>query len=425
MTVADTLDIQQIYKQGIEQTNGTVGHLDNSQEQALKALWARLFEHFDKTQEKPILVEKSLVAKSGLAKDGISGDDSSAIEKWYSENKSKVTDIKHQLVRDKLYLEGNHEPLVPANFAPLFGDPSDSRTFYNAFWQAALRHRSPDTYLLGFLKSSEWDVNKAFSRLEHSINRRIQQDIDRLMWEGDLIQNCGITEKGLCIQTGKDKFGSPVFIVTVRLNVPKERTEADVEKFAAYSLEKAAQLARNYNDRALLLYDFTGFKLENVDTAFSKTIITTIQELYPHTFGATLLFVNSWLFSGIWKVIRGWMDPMVARRTTIVKDIKALQEFIDLSQIPASMGGELKKEFKYVYPRKEENDKMADQAGRLKAERQLATAVDSFVSETRKWTEGSDVAGHNADPRAQAAAAFDSAATELDPFIRARFVEER
>ncbi|KAI9471222.1 phosphatidylinositol transfer protein csr1 [Coemansia sp. RSA 989] len=423
MTVSDTSDVQQVYKLGIEPTSGTVGHLDDAQEKALKDLWARVFEHFDKTQEKPILVDKGL-AKSGLSAAGIARDDSEAVAKWYSENQSKVTDMKYQLVQDKLYLEGNHEPLVPASFSPLFGDPSDSRTFYNAFWRAVLHHRTPDTYLLSFLKTSGWDVNKAFVRLEHSVTRRIQQDIDRLMWEGDLIQNNQLFKNGLCIQSGKDKFGYPVFVVTVRLNVPKERTEADVEKFAAYSLEKAAQLARSYNDRAVLVYDFTGFKLENVDTAFSKTIITTIQELYPQTFMATLLFVNSWLFSGIWKVIRGWIDPMVVRRTIIVKDIKALQDFIDLSQIPKSMGGELESEFQYVYPQKEENHRMADQAGRLKAERQLATAVDSFIGETRKWTDGS-VDSHNAESRAQAAAAFDSAATELDLYIRARFFEER
>ncbi|KAJ2453726.1 phosphatidylinositol transfer protein csr1 [Coemansia sp. RSA 2336] len=423
MTVSDTLDIQQVYKLGVEPTSGTAGHLDDSQEKALKELWIKLLEHFDKTQEKPISVDKSL-AKPGLFAEGISRDDSDAVAKWYSENHSKVTDIKHQLVQDKLYLEGNHEPLVPANFSPLFGDPSESRTFYNAFWRATLRHRTPDTYLLSFLKTNEWDVNKAFARLEHSITRRIQQDIDRLMWEGDLILNNRLIEEGLCIQSGMDKFGYPVFIVTVRLNVPKERTEEDVGRFAAYSLEKAAQLARNYKDRAILLYDFTGFKLENVDTAFSKTIITTIQELYPQTFVATLLFVNSWLFSGIWKVIRSWMDPAVVRRTAVVKDVKALQEFIDLSQIPKSMGGELEKKFQYVYPQKEENVKMADQAGRLKAERQLATAVDSFVSETRKWTDGS-VDSYNAEPRAEAAAMFDSAAVEIDPYIRARLFDER
>ncbi|KAJ1848376.1 phosphatidylinositol transfer protein csr1, partial [Coemansia sp. RSA 2708] len=152
-------------------------------------------------------------------------------------------------------------------------------------------------------------------------------------------------------------------------------------------------------------------------------LITTVQELYPYTFSATLLFVNSWLFSGIWKVMRGWMDPVVARRTMIVKDAKALETFIPRDQIPTSMGGQLKFQYQYVYPTTDENAKMFDAEGRQRAEHEFAASVEAFSKQTKGWVGGSQ--SYNNESRTQAAAAFDSAAVELDPYTRARFVEER
>ncbi|KAJ2313600.1 phosphatidylinositol transfer protein csr1 [Coemansia sp. RSA 2705] len=423
MTVPDTADIGQIYSQGERQLGGTVGHLDARQEAALKAAWAKLLAHFDSTADTPIPVDKSLVRLSGLAKDAVATDDAAAVAQWYADHAVQVAEVKHQLVRDKLYLDGHHAPLVPGAFSPLLGDPQDSRRFSSAFWQACMRYASPDTYVIGSLRATEWDADKAFAHVVHSVQRRISQEIDRLMWEGDLLMNRRISENGLCIRTGCDKFGYPVFVVPVRLNIARERTDADVEKFAAYSLEKVAQLARKHEGRAVLLYDFSGFKLENVDLSFSKILITTVQELYPYTFSATLLFVNSWLFSGIWKVMRGWMDPVVARRTMIVKDAKALETFIPRDQIPTSMGGQLKFQYQYVYPTTDENAKMFDAEGRQRAEHEFAASVEAFSKQTKGWVGGSQ--SYNNESRTQAAAAFDSAAVELDPYIRARFVEER
>ncbi|PIA13906.1 CRAL/TRIO domain-containing protein, partial [Coemansia reversa NRRL 1564] len=355
MTIPDIIDAQEEYKSGIRHTGGEVGHLDNSQERALKELWVKVFGHFEAVADKSIPVGNSLVKTDALSAAGISTDDAAAIDSWYGSNQEKVSDIVYQSVRDKLYLEGKRDMIVPSTFKPLFGDSVNSRHFYNAFWQASMRFNSPDSHLLAFLCVSKWNVNVAFDKLVHSINRRINQEIDRLMWEGDRIQNCRICEKGLAIHVGRDKFGYPVNIVRVRLNAIRERSAADVERFAAYTVEKFALLSRNFGQHALLVYDFTDFKLENVDTAFSKTLITTISELYPQTFSATLLFVNSWLFSGMWKIIRGWFDPVMAKRTMIVKDVKSLETFIDRDQINTEMGGTMNYTHRYIYPTKEVN----------------------------------------------------------------------
>ncbi|KAJ2163045.1 hypothetical protein GGF46_000231 [Coemansia sp. RSA 552] len=426
MAIADIVTAEDAYKSGKPQTSGTVGHLDVSQEKALKDLWAKILQHFETTKDAPIKVDRSLVQQSSSpTAAGIAGSDAAAVESWYSENKDKATDAKTRTVGDKLYLGGKHEATVP-DFKPLFGDKSNSRTFYNAFWQATLRFHSPDTHLLWFLLGNYWDVDKAFDNIVAAVRRRVGQEIDRLMWEGDHILHQGVVAKGLTVQSpGIDRLGHPIFVISVRNNVQRERSNEDAEVFTAYALEQTALVARAYGERATLIYDFTGFKLENVDMGFSKLVMTTTTELYPGSISATLFYANSWLFSGIWKVLRGWMDPIIAKRTAVVKDSKALATFIERSEMPSSLGGDLDDTFKYKPPSREENAKMFDEQGRKTAEGAYAQSIQAFVKATTAWIDGSGATVHDAEERATATAAFDTAATELDPYVRARFSQER
>ncbi|KAJ2764762.1 phosphatidylinositol transfer protein csr1 [Coemansia nantahalensis] len=421
MTVSGIIDVLEHYKSGAKQADDG---LDGPQSAALRELWGRLLAHMDATADAPIAVDSSLARSGGLAAAGVSADDAGAVDEWYRANKSHVEDVRFQSVQDRLHLDGAREQAVPAAFRPLFGDAADSRRFAHAFWQACMRLRSPDAYLLSFLRAHEWKVDVAFARIVASVVQRVREEVDRLMWAGDLGINHGLMQKGLLVQVGTDQFGHPVVVVHVRLNMARERCDGDIKKFSAYMLEKGALQARA-TGRAMLVYNFTDFKLENVDTGFSKTIITRIGELYPQTFSGTLLFVNSWLFSGIWKILRGWMEPAIAKRTAIVKDTDALTTFVARDQIIAEMGGDLKFTYSYVYPTRAANAAMFDAAGRAAAEDVFVKAVAAFDAATRAWVAGPAETAHDAPPRAAATAALDAAAAALDPYMRARFPEER
>ncbi|KAJ1811603.1 phosphatidylinositol transfer protein csr1, partial [Coemansia sp. RSA 2599] len=188
---------------------------------------------------------------------------------------------------------------------------------------------------------------------------------------------------------------------------------------------QSALVSRDLGEHVALVYDFSGFKKENLDTGLFKILIGMISESYPQLISVTAYFVNSWLFTGLWMIIKSIIDPMVAKSTFITKDVDQLQSFLDKDQILTDMGGQLDFEYKYVFPTKEENIRMFDTEGRMRAETELKTAVDAFFIATKKWAAGADVAGYMDPARVQAAAAFHTAALELDPYIRARFLIER
>ncbi|KAJ2558571.1 phosphatidylinositol transfer protein csr1 [Coemansia sp. RSA 1933] len=427
MSAADIPGAQEYYQKGERPINGTVGHLTAEQENALKSLWIKILAHFDTMADKPLKVACDRV-KQTLFTSAALPNDSAAIEEWYKANNKPVSDPKSQTVRDKLYLDGNHEPLVPNDFKPLFQDDASVRYFSHVFWQTCMLHKNPDSYLLTFLRATLWDVQQAFERLVLSVNWRASQAIDKLMWFGDLEQNNRMMENGLTLTKGFDKFGYPIILVRIRLNKPSERSDGDVERFAAFCLESTARIAREHGERATLLYDFTNFKMENVDMAFINNLLSTIRDTYPQMHCASILYVNSWLFSGIWKVIKGFLDPVSAKRSVIVKDIDALQTFVDRSQVVEEAGGDLPYEFKYLPPTSEENAKMFDSSGRKNAEDAFSQAVDAFVKETKSWTsnEGASAEGEYAsEARKDAAESFGSTAQLLDQYIYARSYFER
>ncbi|KAJ2238304.1 phosphatidylinositol transfer protein csr1 [Coemansia sp. RSA 1722] len=425
MTVPDIPDIQEVYKSRTRIDNGTVGHLNDSQQQALKNLWIKIFAHFEATADKPIKVTHSQIKADSYASAGITGSDSNAVAQWYNQNLEQASNVTTQTVRDKMYLDGIHEAAVPGTFKPLFSNDRATRSFANTFWLACMLYSSPDSYLLMFLRSVSWDVEAAFEKIVKSVEWRASQAIDELMWDGELGQHHKMMSDGVTIRAGKDKLGYPVVIVRVRLNVPRERSESIVERFAAFSLEQTALLARGFGERATLVYDYNGFKKENIDLAFIKSLLTMLSESYPQMLSVTIQQVNSWLFTGFWTIIRSWLDPLIAKRTVIAKNVDQLQTFLDKDQIMADMGGELPYNYKYVYPTKKENSKMFDTEGRMRAETELKTTVDAFFAATKQWVASPDAASYLDPARVQAAAAFHAAALELDPYIRARFMTER
>ncbi|KAI8325081.1 CRAL/TRIO domain-containing protein [Martensiomyces pterosporus] len=416
----NTEDVQECYKNGAKSTSGTVGHLTPEQEQKLKELWAKTLAHFDATSGKPIKVTNDQIKATNKT-----GDSPEAVAKWYAANSDTVNSVKYQTVADRLYLDGKKDPVVPSTFKPLFHDNLSTRDFRNTFWQAAMVHQHPDSYLLAFLRSRNWDVDLAFDRLAKSVQWRASQAIDELVWYGESAQHYKSMDDGLTYISGTDRVGCPVAIVRVRLNIPRERGEGVIERYATLTLERASLTSRANGGRTVLIYDLTSFRMENIEIAFIKTIITLINDSYPDTFQAIILHVNSWLFSGVWKLISPWFDPVIAKRTYFTKNTRQLEQFIDNSQIVLEMGGSRRYEHKYVMPSRAENEVMFDSEGRHKAEEALLETVTGFEKETKAWLAADGPSADLAASRAISAAAFAAASANLDPYVRARFLAER
>ena len=81
---------------------------------------------------------------------------------------------------------------------------------------------------------------------------------------------------------------------------------------------------------------FTGKTKEFVNLGANIT-----QDNYPELMGQTFIINTGYFFSGIWAVIKGWLDPVTRQKIKIISGSgkKELLEVIDADKLPVELGG--------------------------------------------------------------------------------------
>lgn len=322
--------------------------------------------------------------------------------------------------------------------------------FRDAFW-SMVKHDHPDALLLRFLRARKWDVNAALVMAISALHWRkgeskVDEDIMFMGEEGmlNLSKSADGKEKkegddfmaqirmGKSYLHGADRQGRPLCFVRVRLHRQGEQSETSLERYTVYTIETARMFLRPPVDTATIVFDMTDFSMANMDYAPVKFMIKCFEANYPESLGAVLVHKAPWIFQGIWKIIKGWLDPVVAGKVHFTNDLKELEEFIDLNNIVKELGGPGQWEYKYQEPQPYENKAMQDYEAsqRLQKERQeLAKKYEEVVLE---WVgEGLPMDGMSKSTdelrkrRDEIALQLRDNYWELDPYVRARSVYDR
>ncbi|KAG6031875.1 hypothetical protein E4U41_007396 [Claviceps citrina] len=158
-----------------------------------------------------------------------------------------------------------------------------------------------------------------------------------------------------------------------------------------------------------------------------KFMIQCFEANYPESLGVVLVHNAPWVFQGIWKIIRGWLDPVVAAKVHFTTNKAGLEEFIKPEQIIKDLDGDEDWTYSYQEPVEGENDLMKDTAtrDRLLEERQALYA--QFEENTRRWINHPDglEAQEIKAERESIASKLRDGYWRLDPFVRARSLYDR
>jgi hypothetical protein len=165
----------------------------------------------------------------------------------------------------------------------------------------------------------------------------------------------------------------------------------------------------------------TSFTMANMDYTPVKFMIKVFEANYPESLGCVLVHKSPWIFQGIWKIIKGWLDPVVAAKVHFTNNPDDLQEFIPRSQIISELGGDEKWEYKYIEPSPQENVLMEDASARKELSSVRQNYVEDYEKKTFDWIRGQDT---RAD-RDTIAKALNENYWKLDPYIRARSLLDR
>lgn len=306
-----------------------------------------------------------------------------------------------------------------------------------------VKHDHPDALVLRFLRARKWDVDNALVMLVSTMNWRateVHVD-DDIMKNGEatMVEKSKSSDPkakqlgedfmaqirmGKSFLHGVDDKGRPICVVRVRLHHQGEQCEESLERYTVYLIETARMVLRPPVDTATILFDMTGFSMANMDYTPVKFMIKCFEANYPESLGSVLVHKSPWIFQGIWKIIKGWLDPVVASKVHFTNNIKDVEQFIHSSRVLKELDGQEDWTYQYVEPVPGENDKMKDEAtrdGLLAAREQL---YKDYEEATLKWIQSPEDASAKVQ-RNSIAAKLRADYWKLDPYVRARSLYDR
>ncbi|KAI1340662.1 CRAL/TRIO domain-containing protein [Xylariaceae sp. FL0016] len=320
--------------------------------------------------------------------------------------------------------------------------PEEIRT---TIW-SMVKHDNPDALLLRFLRARKWDLQKALVMLISTMNWRnseahVDDDVMKNGEEYMLEQEKSGDEKakklgsdflaqarlGKSYCYGIDKSGRPICVCRARLHKAGEQSEESLERFTVYLIETTRHLLRPPVDTGCVVFDLTGFSLANMDYTPVKFMIRCFEANYPESLGVVLVHKAPWVFQGIWKIVRGWLDPVVASKVHFTNNLQDLEQFIDADKIPDEMDGKSGWTYSYVEPVQGENATMKDEATRAKLLEEREALYEEFESKTIEWIGEGDAEKRKvvAGQRSEVAKKLREQYWQLDPYIRARSLYDR
>jgi hypothetical protein len=160
-----------------------------------------------------------------------------------------------------------------------------------------------------------------------------------------------------------------------------------------------------------------------MDYAPVKFMVKCFEAHYPESLGICVVYKAPWIFQGIWNIIKGWLDPVVASKIHFARTFDDMTQFIDRDVLWKELGGPVDWEYKYLEPVPGEDDLLKDIETRERLLEARAKIVREYEDATWTWIYSTSSEARNA--RHEVAKRLREDYVGLDPYLRARTVYDR
>ncbi|KAI8922826.1 CRAL-TRIO domain-containing protein [Entophlyctis helioformis] len=277
----------------------------------------------------------------------------------------------------------------------------------------------PDRLLRRYLVARGWDPKAAVHQLMQSLAWRAEYGVRRILYAGERDMDQAELHRNQSYVIGTDSAGHLCLSVTPALHDPRIADKKKCRQLVVQRVETALVMASHMDKDAIcMVYDMRGFGLAHMDFGLVNFITSTFQSHYPERLGKAYVVDAPWVFEGLWRVIRTWLDPVVESKIAFVHS-SDMADAIAADQRGQRLGGSLP-DFEYIEAPQSEIDALEAVRGSAacaEAWSAYRCALAGFVHETREWM----VAGEGADrtSRLKACAGLQAAYRRLSPFVRA------
>lgn len=304
---------------------------------------------------------------------------------------------------------------------------------HQAFFNT-LRNDSPDNALLRFCRARKFNLHHILDMTFKCLEwKATSHNVDKWALDGDahfyfkkdkpeLIDAYRMEKAYL---RGHDLEGGSVCVVRVKKHFGHDCPDKDFEIFICQIIEQVRLTLKDYesgNDGANILFDMSGFSMKNADLTAIRFLAKQFEANYPESLSSIWIHKAPWIFNAVWKIIKGWLDPVVASKIHFTKSVKDLEKFVGKKYIPKDLGGEDTYEPEYVEPTKENSSRRSKDARYEQLIAECEKIQLSFIDATLQWINAKtpEESTKWLNTKIQLGAEGGLNYIELDPYVRQR-----
>ncbi|EAR98487.2 CRAL/TRIO, amine-terminal domain protein (macronuclear) [Tetrahymena thermophila SB210] len=215
-----------------------------------------------------------------------------------------------------------------------------------------------DHYLLRFLRARKFDLVKTEKMFSDFLDWRIKNDVQNIM-KFSFNELAEVRHHYPHGYHKTDKLGRPIYIERIGMlkltQLFQVTTEERLIKYYIQSYEillnrifpTCSQAIGHRVDQTVTILDLKGIPMKMLSKQvynFIQLASKVAQENYPEILGRMFIVNAPMLFSGVWAVIKPWIDEKTRNKITIIGSgfKEKLLEIIDIDNIPDFLGGNSK-----------------------------------------------------------------------------------
>lgn len=206
----------------------------------------------------------------------------------------------------------------------------------------------PDRIILRFLRARRWDAVAAFNQIVNTLHWRYSHNVREIMRQGEYDPMVAKEmETGKVFLWKQDMEGRQVNYMIQKKYQKEDVSPEFLEKLAIYNIETAKLIPIKAEQLACTVWDLKGASWSNMlDIAAARIMVNACQDYYPEMMGNCVIKDSPYIFQGLWRLVRTWLDPIVASKINFVNGDE-LFNYCDAECVPQSLGG--KDPFEFIY----------------------------------------------------------------------------
>lgn len=414
-----------------------VWSITGDHEIVFKQTWAIFLKHFGYAYDNIsyLDLEKTSNFVSSKSPNALPKISSTSIVPECPAPTQKTIEVYKRLMGDAEPLRGTFDSSAKGPTTEVYShlEKFDAAKLHQALL-STLRNDHPDNNLLRFVRARKFKLHPIIDMAANCLQWKADSHhVDKWTSDGDstiafskkhpeLIEAFEMKKVYL---RGKDKDGGPICVIRVKKHFGSDCPEKDFEIFICLVIEWCRLALNDFslgNDGANILFDMSGFSLKNADLNAVKFLAKAFEANYPESLTAIWIHKAPWIFNAVWKIIKGWLDPVVASKIHFTKSASDLEQFVEKKHIPKDLGGLDDYDFEYVTPTKSNSSrKVRDETyDKLLARREQL--ILTFLQTTIAWLEAKTEAESTKwlDAKIQLGGELAQNYIQLDPYIRER-----